>query len=48
MGVISTGVQEAKVIVRLSVTMFKYGGNARTHPEVFEYLLTQPHRVVRP
>lgn len=36
MGVVSTGVQEAKVIVMLSATMFKHGGNARTHPEVFK------------
>lgn len=33
---VGTGVQEAKVIVRLSATMFKYRGNARTHPKVFK------------
>ena len=35
MGVVGIGVQEGKVIVRLSATMFKYRGNARTHPKVF-------------
>ena len=38
--------QEAKVTVSLSATMFKCGRKAGKYPKIFKVLLTQPHKVL--